>query len=228
MDTPYDLVIFDFDGTLADSAAWFRGIMNQMAQQYGFRQISESELQMLRGKPNREIIQFMKVPMWKMPFIARTMREWVRRDIDQITLFPSADTLLHSLAERGITTAIVTSNSEENVRHILGEDIARTVAYYSCGSTLLGKASRFKSVMRQAGCVPERTLCIGDEVRDIEAGRKAGIRVGAVAWGYATAEILIAQQPDYLFTSIDAILSALTEEQSPGHDYPGDCSSLAP
>jgi phosphoglycolate phosphatase len=36
---PYALVIFDFDGTLADSADWFRGALNQIARRYGFREV---------------------------------------------------------------------------------------------------------------------------------------------------------------------------------------------
>ena len=41
----YDLAIFDFDGTLADSAAWLRSTINDVAQRYGFRQITDAELE---------------------------------------------------------------------------------------------------------------------------------------------------------------------------------------
>ena len=45
----FDLVIFDFDGTLADSAAWFRANVNHIAQRYRFRQVTPDELESLRG-----------------------------------------------------------------------------------------------------------------------------------------------------------------------------------
>src|SRR5262245_66602657 len=67
----YDLAIFDFDGTLADSAAWFRSMINHVARRYDFRQITDAELEELRGRRSTEIVRYLGVPAWKMPFIAR-------------------------------------------------------------------------------------------------------------------------------------------------------------
>src|SRR3954451_19595424 len=66
----YDLAIFDFDGTLADSAIWMAGVFNDVADRFGYRRVSEDELQMLRGRSNREIVRYLGVPAWKLPFIA--------------------------------------------------------------------------------------------------------------------------------------------------------------
>jgi phosphoglycolate phosphatase len=55
----------------------------------------------------------------------------------------------------------------------------------------------------------DRTIAIGDEARDIDAARKAGLAAGAVSWGYATIDLLRAQQPDYLFASMDDIRHAI-------------------
>ncbi|MGZ5882650.1 MAG: HAD hydrolase-like protein, partial [Xanthobacteraceae bacterium] len=57
----YKLVIFDFDGTLADSASWFLGILNDLARRHGFRSVTEAEIEMLRGRGNREIIRYLNV-----------------------------------------------------------------------------------------------------------------------------------------------------------------------
>ena len=46
----YRLIIFDFDGTLADSAAWFAGALNGVARRYGFREIDLAEMARLRNK----------------------------------------------------------------------------------------------------------------------------------------------------------------------------------
>ena len=53
--------------------------------------------------------------------------------------------------------------------------------------------------MRRAGVAPAQTIAIGDEVRDIEAARAAGIACAAVAWGYAAPEALAAHAPDMMF-----------------------------
>ena len=205
----YDLAIFDFDGTLADSAAWFRSRINQVAQRYGFRQVTDAELERLRGQPSAAIIRYLGVPVWKIPFIASHMRMLVARDAHRIALFDGVDALLASLAARGVTIAIATSNSEANVRRILGDVNARRISHYACGASLFGKAAKLEAILSRQRASPERAIAIGDEVRDLEAARKAGLAAGAVGWGYATVELLRAQQPDYLFSSMDDIRQAI-------------------
>ena len=64
---------------------------------------------------------------------------------------------------------------------------------------MFGKAAKFRQVLRQTGVSAAEAIAIGDETRDIEAARKARIACGAVHWGYATAGILAANQPDFMF-----------------------------
>lgn len=209
---PYDLAIFDFDGTLADSAPWFRSIFNDIAEQHGFRKLSADELESLRGLTNSAIIRRMGVPAWKLPLIANTMRKLVTRDAHQITRFAGVDALLAGLAEAGVAIAIVTSNSEVNVRLILGEANARGIARYACGASLFGKAAKFRALLRALEIPASRAIAIGDEVRDIDAARAAGVAAGAVGWGYATGHILQAQQPDYFFERLEDIRQLLVTE----------------
>ena len=206
----YDLAIFDFDGTLADSAGWFRSVINQVALRYGFRQVTDEELEALRGQPSAAVIRSLGVPAWKMPFIANHMRQLVARDAHKIALFEGVDALLSSLAECGVTLALVTSNSEANVRRVLGQENATRIAHYACGASLFGKASKFRTIIKATSADPRRTIAIGDEVRDLEAARKAGVAAGAVGWGYATVDLLRAQRPDHLFLSMDDIRAAIT------------------
>ena len=205
----YDLAIFDFDGTLADSAAWFRSRINQVAQRYGFRQVTDEELERLRGQPSAAIIRYLGVPAWKIPFIASHMRKLLGRDAHRIALFDGVDALLSSLAQRWVAIAIATSNSEANVRRILGDVNASRIGHYACGASLFGKAAKLEAILKRQQVRPERTIAIGDEVRDLEAARKAGLAAGAVGWGYATVGLLRAQQPDYLFSSMDEIRQAI-------------------
>jgi phosphoglycolate phosphatase len=205
----YDLAIFDFDGTLADSAAWFRSTINHVAQHCGFRQITDAELEKLRGQRTIDIIRYLGVPVWKIPIIARHMRLLAARDAHLIGLFEGVDALLSGLIERDVAIAIVSSNSEANVRRILGNDNSRWIRDYACGASLLGKASKFQAVIKRQGISVDRTIAIGDEARDIDAARKAGLAAGAVSWGYATVELLRAHRPDYLFSSMDDIRRAI-------------------
>ncbi len=85
----YRLAIFDFDGTLADSAEWGFGVMNDMARRHGYRVIDDAEREHLRGRPNHEIIQALGVPLWKLPFIVADFRRLAAENAAKIPLFPS-------------------------------------------------------------------------------------------------------------------------------------------
>lgn len=205
----YKLAIFDFDGTLADSADWLKGVFNQVANRYGFKQISDEDFDALRGRDNRAIIRHLGVPAWKMPFIANYMRKLAGRDASSIPLFDGSVELLRALRENDVKIAIVSSNSEESIRRILRPNNACLVDHYECGASIFGKASKFRRVLRRAGVVPNDAIAIGDETRDIEAAMQANIAAGAVAWGYATPELLKSRLPAHMFETMDDIAATL-------------------
>ena len=213
---PYRLAIFDFDGTLADSAAWFRGVFNGVAERYGFRTVTDEDFAALRGRDNRAIIRHLGVPAWKLPLVARHMRGLMTRDIDAIRLFPGAAELLGALHAGGVRVAVVTSNTEENVRRVLGPEAARLVSAYGCGASLFGKAAKFRRVLKVAEVSPAEALAVGDEVRDIEAARAAGVAAGVVSWGYAEAGLLRSRGPDHLFGTMGEVAQAVLGRDADG------------
>ena len=147
----YKLVIFDFDGTLADSASWFLGILNDLARRHGFRSVTAAEIEMLRGRGNREIIRYLNLARWRLPFIAADVRRRAAADAASISLFDGAERLLDTLHRNGVKCAIVSSNSEANVRRVLGAKAAGAVSLFDCGAGLFGKAKRFRRLMKRAG-----------------------------------------------------------------------------
>jgi phosphoglycolate phosphatase len=205
----YKLVIFDFDGTLADSGRWLARELRPLGRRFGFRQVGEDEIEALRGYETRRILFELGVAPWKLPFIARHLRRRVAQDAESIPLFPGAKALLRRLAGHGVVLAVVSSNSAANVRRILGPEAAALVEHYACGASLFGKAAKIRKVLRAAGAAACEAVCIGDETRDIEAAREAGLACGAVAWGYATREILARGGPTWLFDTPDEVAERL-------------------
>src|SRR4051794_19506556 len=203
------LAIFDFDGTLADSFSWFLGVVNRLADEHRFRRIEEHEIETLRGLAAGQVVAHLGVPAWKLPGVARSMRQQMARDIDHITLFPGVDRLLQGLARREIRIAIVTSNSIRNVRQVLGPGNAALIQHYACGVSLFGKQAKLRAILRRSGFSAAEAICIGDEVRDLEAAHAAGIAFGAVSWGYTNPEALRAHAPQEVFASPEEILRKL-------------------
>jgi phosphoglycolate phosphatase len=204
----YRLVIFDLDGTLSDSFPWFLGVVNSVAAKYRFRAIHDDEVDTLRGKGSREIIKLLDVPAWKLPFIASDMRKRKARSLDQIPLFPGVDEMLRRLSEQQVVRAMVSSDSEDNVRRALGP-CARYISHFACGASMFGKAAKFQRVLKRTGIPASQALAIGDEVRDAEAARKAGVDFGAVTWGYANPDALRRLQPALVFDRIQDIAGGL-------------------
>lgn len=206
---PYKLVIFDFDGTLADSGAWMLGVMNRVAERHGFRRVAVEEVEMLRGLGNREIMDYLGVRRWRLPWIAADLRRLSSASAEQIPLFEGIEALLAKLAASGIATAIVSSNSEVTIKRVLGPENAARVAHYRCGVSIFGKAGKLKKLVHRLGLARQEVLCVGDEIRDIEAAKAASLPIASVTWGYATAEALERSQPTLLVNSIGELAEAI-------------------
>ncbi len=198
----YRLVIFDFDGTLADSAEWIFSKLNEIGGRFGMRHVTPEEIEMLRGRSNRDVISYLGVPMWKLPGLAAELRRRMAEEAAAIPLFPGIVEMLASLRAGGVRTAIVSSNAEDNIRRILGRENATLIDDYACGASMFGKARKLRVVVKRSGIAPAQTLFVGDETRDIEAAREAGIASGAVLWGYATSDILRAENPSRVFAAV--------------------------
>ena len=209
----YNHVIFDLDGTLADSFPWFLRVVNDVAREFDFRPIAACEVESLRRMGSREILKDRNVPLWKLPMIAARMRALKQSHLHDIPLFAGAPAMLKTLHEAGIVLALVSSDNEANARLQLGPDNAALFAHFQCGASLFGKAAKFSRVMRRAGVPAQKALAIGDEKRDCEAARSAGIAFGAVTWGYADPDALRSLNPDEVFTTVDDIAITLMGEE---------------
>jgi phosphoglycolate phosphatase len=215
----YDLAIFDFDGTLADTGPWMFGAINRAAARFGFPQKTVEEIEQMRGLPNREIMRALGIQPWKLPRIAMYMRKLAAAEIGQLALFPGIDGMLARLASGGMRLAIVSSNSEQNVRRVMGK-AGELIGHYECGASMFGKARRFKRVLQRAGVPAARAIAIGDESRDIDAAKEAEIPAGAVTWGYATADLLRSCHPEEMFQTVDEISQRLLAGSSDGAGLP--------
>lgn len=209
------LVVFDFDGTLADSEAWFMARLNLVARQFGFRETSPDEREKLRGLSSREIICELGVPLWRLPLIVSHLRRMATREIDHIPRFPWVEQLFTELTAAGTVIAIVSSNTEQNIRRVLGP-AAVHVAAIGAGVSLFGKAARFQQVLKRLGIPASAAVGVGDEVRDIEAARQAGITAVAAGWGFATAAALRAANPDAFAANAPMLADILLGTTVPG------------
>jgi phosphoglycolate phosphatase len=202
-------VIFDFDGTLADSFPWFVEAFDQAALRFGFQRLDRERLDDLRARDARHILLHHRIAPWKVPFVAHFLRQHMAREISRISLFPGMGAALETLAGRGLQLALLTSNSYPNVTRVLGPR-ASCFAELECSVSLFGKTSRLRRLLAGSGVAPHEAIFIGDEVRDAEAARHVGVAFGAVSWGYTRLPSLEVHSPLLTFETIDELVAKLT------------------
>jgi phosphoglycolate phosphatase len=118
--------------------------------------------------------------------------------------------MLRTIDEAKVRMFVCSSNSEANVRAILGPEDSARIERFFCGSGLFGKVRKFRQAIKASGLPPGAILSIGDETRDIDAARAVGIGAGAVLWGYANPEMLLAMKPDKTFVTPQEVVDYLT------------------
>lgn len=195
------VVIFDFDGTIANTLDSIIDIMNNLSDEFRFRKIREEDKEFLRGKRPREILNYLGISLFKLPFVIRKARREINSHI--ALLSPSVDLLptLKLLKKNGCQIGIVTTNIEENVRKFLHANNLDQFDLFYTSKKVFGKDKTISKIIRDMKLEKSNVYFVGDEVRDIEAGAKAGVKTVAVSWGYNTKEALFKENPDFLIDS---------------------------
>ncbi len=205
----YQLVIFDFDGTLANSYPWFLSVYSTLAERFHLPPMQPAELEHLRHLDFSVVLKEKKISPLKAVQMGVYLKKLMSSQIDRIPLVDGMQTVIDELVKHDLKLAVVSSNEEDNVRRVLGAQNAAQIIAFECGVSFLGKTAKFLSILRKTGIHARQALSIGDEVRDLKSSRQAGIDFGAAAWGYNSFERLQEHQPELIFTSPLQILEAL-------------------
>jgi phosphoglycolate phosphatase len=189
--------IFDFDGTIANTIPAFISILRKMGEAQGMS-IEDEAILKLRDRPIKEIFRELGIPLIKLPFIARKSRKEFNKEVAHLKPITGMKDLLLTLKKQGQILGIVTSNSKESVETFLEENDLQIFDFISTNNRVFGKAKSLKKIFKQNDYNKENAVYIGDEIRDIEAARKVGIKVISVTWGANSREGLSQYNPDFL------------------------------
>lgn len=199
-------VVFDFDGTIADTFTVVEEIAHQMLAKYAITMDShEAKTLGLQGA-----ILKSKFPKWKIPEALQELRQKINLRIkENVTLFPEMGEVLRELS-KNYRLGIVSSNSGENIAAFLANNgISELFTFIYSDSSLFGKHVVLKRLCKKYGIDYSNIVYVGDEDRDIQAAGKLGIKVIAVTWGYNFEELLRKENPDFLIESPSQILPIL-------------------
>lgn len=206
--------LFDFDGTLADSLVTIVEITNRLAPEFGYRPTPLEDVDALKGYSTRQLIRYSGIPLLKIPALLRRLRIELKSYDLPIAPCAGMPAVIRQLHAQNHALAVITSNAPEVVHAFLAaHGLAHCFFNIDGGGTLFGKGRLIAKCLARHQLVPAATVYVGDEVRDIQAARFAGIRPIAVTWGFNSREALVAAQPDWLVDEPDA-LSAIARTLS--------------
>ena len=190
----YPLVVFDFDGTLADSLDLSLATFNRLAPELGLKPLTD--LDAARRTPTKKLLKQMGVRFWRLPRVVRAFQAAVADHAGELPLHPGVPEMLHRLHAAGHRLGVLSSNREDTIRTCLRRHgVEHLFAFVVGYPKLFGKAKALRKILKQEKCGRDALLFVGDELRDLDAGRKAGVATAAVTWGFQAAELLEAAGP---------------------------------
>ncbi len=203
----YKYVFFDFDGTLADTEEVNFVIYQKLAERYNLRNITLDELGHLKKMSARELMDYIELKKRYLPFMLKRGKKLLNSDIVNVELCkPDIFEVINNLKDMGIKVAIITTNSKANVKSFLQKHES-DVFDFIASSSMFGKETKIKKIIKKAKLKNNEVLYVGDEIRDIHAAKRAGIDIASVGWGYNTTESLKKHQPEYLINEPTELIS---------------------
>jgi phosphoglycolate phosphatase len=203
------LVIFDFDGTLADTFS----LMLRYGQKYANKEGIEADLsnqefvEELRNSHMKDLIDRFGVSLVKIPRVVADVREALKREIKDVKMFEGLDRVLYELKSMGFSLGVLTSNTKEIVENFNeSHNLDGVFDFVHSEKNLFGKHHAIRKVIRKRGLKHSEVLYVGDEARDVEACKKAHIRCLAVEWGFNSKYALDEHEADYIVDSPDELL----------------------
>ena len=207
------VIIFDFDGTLADTIDILLSITNRLSAEFGFKSATKEELAQLSNLNSWQILQYSGISIFKFPLLIRRLKAELHSEVPHIQLFPGIKEVLLELKKRGFQLGIITSNSRENVLGALERNgLQDTFTFIYSGSTF-GKHKVINKWLRIENIHTEKVVYVGDEIRDIDAAKKTGIKVIAVGWGFNSPQALAAQNPNFLIERPQELIEIINSWQ---------------
>jgi phosphoglycolate phosphatase len=205
-----NLVVFDFDGTIADSFDEAMAVFKKLVP--GQEELTREQIDILRDKPYKDIFDYFKISYFRVPGLIVKGRQMLKRSIHKVNPYEGIAESLRKLKADGYSLAIISSNATQSIekfleRHNLAQYFDSVEGY----AGLRGKPKLIKALMKKRQAQSSQTIYVGDEPRDIEAAKKAGVWSVGVTWGFGGTAILAAHEPTLLVDKTTELAGAINE-----------------
>ncbi len=206
------VIIFDFDGTIADTLPAIVMITNRLAPQFGYQITTPEVLSQLKHLSPQDIIKSSGISWLQLPFLLKKLQTELSAEIRNLTPIFGMKSVLIELKKPGHILGIVSSNSAQNVNDFIRINFEQNIFEHICaGMAVFRKNKMITELIKKNNFHPEDVIYVGDETRDIEAARKSKIKIISVTWGFNSPEILAAKNPDFLINDPQELITIINQ-----------------
>jgi phosphoglycolate phosphatase len=184
----FDLVVFDWDGTLYDSTALIARCIQSACAELGLPVPSDEAASHVIGLGLTEALQYVApgLPPQRYPELGQRYRQHYLKRQDELVLFPGTLALLHALKARNHWLAVATGKGRRGLDEALqAVELKGLFDGTRTADETAGKPHplMLQQLMREFGVEPERTLMIGDTTHDLQLALNAGTASVGVSYG---------------------------------------------
>ncbi len=208
MTTPLT-VIFDFDGTLANTLELVAKIYNDNAHNFGALQIDLEQMSEYRKLGYKKAMKKLHIRWTVLPRLVLFVSREMKQQMKGVKPYPGIVATLKELQGQGISIGVLTSNDAELVQDFFTAHQFPHFDFVVSEKTMFGKEKALRRIMKRHKLPTDRVIYVGDEPRDITASNKASIKVIGVTWGVGGKEAFVATPPDVQVDSADELKKAV-------------------
>jgi phosphoglycolate phosphatase len=202
-------VIFDFDGTLANTVSLVGRIYNEHAQDFGALPVDLNNLSAYRRLGYKGAMKKANIRWTVLPRLVLFIGKEMKAHMGEVEPYPGIVALLHKLKQDGISIGVLTSNNEQLVRDFFEAHSFPDFDFVVSEKTMFGKEKALKRIMKRRKLALHETVYVGDEPRDVTGSHKAGIKIIGVSWGLAGREGFQDTVPDVIVDTSQELYDSL-------------------
>jgi len=182
-------LIFDFDGTIANTLSFTFKKIIEISKKYNIKKENNELIEKATQLTPQDLMKEFNISWFKVPFIFLDIVQAEKNlffEIDKIKAFEGIKKLLEELKKRKVRLYIYSSNLKKNIEKFLKkEKIDNYFEKIYVSRNILAKDKGLFDILKKEGLRTDEVYYVADEVRDVLACQKAKIKMIGVAWGLA-------------------------------------------
>jgi len=207
-------IIFDFDGTLADTVPVMLTLVGDLAREVGYdKKITAEDLEWLRDHEFKDIPRKFDIPWIKIPYMLLKGRNLLNKQMFSVPPCKGMLHLLQKLKKKDYILAILSSNRRDSIQEfIVKYELAPFFDFVHSELNIFGKDRALLSLLKQNKMPIAESIYVGDEIRDIEACKKIKLDCISVGWGLNSVDALHKYGAQWVVTKPQEIVELVTSD----------------